>query len=257
MDNQRFYICYVSQQREQFQRFCEFLCFLLSAFYFESKDGSCTVREIFVIQIQLMAFCQRWMIYFFYLWMVLQEFNNLQSIFHMTFYTKRQCLQSLQKQERVKWRNGSSLISHQSSTDLHYISDVSACFAEYNTMVRWVWFCDSRELVILSPVEFAAINDDTTHYASVSTHELGCGMYDDICAMLQWTKQERCRKCAVYDQRNTVFMSYCRYRFQIQYIGVWIAQCLTIQKFGVWLDGFTEVLRIRRIYECYGDSLLF
>ncbi len=46
------------------------------------------------------------------------------------------------------------LISHQSSTDLHYISDVSACFAEYNTMVRWVWFCDSRELVVLSPVKF-------------------------------------------------------------------------------------------------------
>ena len=124
-------------------------------------------------------------------------------------------------------------------------------------MVRWVWFCDSRELVVLSPVEFAAINDHTTHYASVSTHELGCGMYDDICAMLQWTKQERCSKCAIYDQRNTVFMSYCRYRFQIQYIGVWIAQCLTIQKFGVWLNGFTEVLRIRRIYKCYGDSLLF
>ena len=82
-------------------------------------------------------------------------------------------------------------------------------------------------------------------------------IYDDICAMLQWTKQERCSKCAIYDQRNTVFMSYCRYCFQIQYIGVWIAQCLTIQKFGVWLNGFTEVLRIRRIYKCYGDSLLF
>ena len=41
----------------------------------------------------------RRMMYFLYLWMIVQVLNNFQCILYMTLYTKRQCLKSLQEDE--------------------------------------------------------------------------------------------------------------------------------------------------------------
>ena len=48
----------------------------------------------------------RGMMYFLYLRMIIQILNNLQGIFHMTLYAKRQCLKALQEKEcmdRERW----------------------------------------------------------------------------------------------------------------------------------------------------------
>ena len=81
MDYQRFYIGNVSQQGEQFQIVDEIFCFLCIAFDFEGEDGTAAVREIFCIQCLLLGIVgYRRMMYFFYLWLALQIFYNLQRI---------------------------------------------------------------------------------------------------------------------------------------------------------------------------------
>ena len=109
MDHQRFYISNVSQQGEQLQIVDEVFCFLCIAFDFKGEDRTAAVREVFCVQCLLLwIFGYRRMMYFFNLWLALQIFYNLQCILNMTFYTERQSLKSLQKQEGVE-RNGESV----------------------------------------------------------------------------------------------------------------------------------------------------
>ena len=50
VDDQRFHICYVSEQREQLQVIDEVFCFLCISLDFEGEDRTASVREIFLIK---------------------------------------------------------------------------------------------------------------------------------------------------------------------------------------------------------------
>ena len=71
----------------------------------------------------------------------------------------------------------------------------------------------SRDVRILSacrPVEFTGLDNDTTEGCSVSTDELGCGMYHDVCAVLNRTNQIRGTEGIVDYQGKSVLM--CDFR---------------------------------------------
>ena len=142
MDYQRFYIGNVSQQGEQFQIVDEIFCFLCIAFDFEGEDGTAAVREVFCVQCLLLwIFGYRRMMYFFYLWLALHIFYNLQRVLYMTLYTERQCLKSLQEDEGAHRRNCCSCVTKKDRTDLCNKCSRSACFCEAYAMIAWVWLC--------------------------------------------------------------------------------------------------------------------
>ena len=142
VDNQRFNICYVCKQREQFQVINEVFCFLCITLDLKCEDRTAAVREVFLIKFLLACICRyRRMMNFFYLWMIVQVLNNFQCIFHMTLYTKRQCFKSLKEDEGAYRRNGSTCVTKKDCTDLCNKCSRSACFCKAYTMVAWVWLC--------------------------------------------------------------------------------------------------------------------
>ena len=90
----------------------------------------------------------------------------------------------------------------------------------------------------------------------MAADKLCCRMYNDVGTVLDRAELVWCGKSTVDDQRNAVFVCDLRYGFDIENIGIRVAKCLCIEKLGVFLDCFSEVLRIRRIYECGLDALL-
>ena len=140
MDHQRFYISNVSQQGEQLQIVDEIFCFLCIAFDFEGEDGTAAVREVFCVQCLLLRIIgYRRMMYFFYLWLALQIFYNLQRVLYMTLYTERQCLKSLQKQEGIERRKRSSGITKKDRTYFCNECSRSNCFCKADAVVARVW----------------------------------------------------------------------------------------------------------------------
>ena len=85
-------------------------------------------------------------------------------------------------------------------------------------MVGWIRLRESRELVILCPVEVSSVDDYAPHYRTVASDEFRRGVDHYVCAVLDRSQQERCRECVVYDERNAVFVGYCRYRFNVDHI---------------------------------------
>lgn len=60
------------------------------------------------------------------------------------------------------------------------VGNVTESFTELQAVITLGWFCESRELVVLSPVEFSGIDNDTSDCVSVSTNPLGSTVDDDV-----------------------------------------------------------------------------
>ena len=73
-------------------------------------------------------------------------------------------------------------------------------------MIRYVWLNKPWIFIALSPVKFTAVYDHTTDRCAMSANEFCCGMYNDICAILDRAHQIRGCKCIIHDQRNIVGM---------------------------------------------------
>ena len=133
MDNQRFHVGYVGQQREDTCRSVDKVFrILFAALDVECEDGPSTVREVLVIQILVAGFSGRdgWLI-FLYLRVVCFRYSITFFVFSTCLSTlKGQCFQSLQQEERIEWRKSCSCISQQDRTDLRYECCRSNCFCE-------------------------------------------------------------------------------------------------------------------------------
>ena len=73
-------------------------------------------------------------------------------------------------------------------------------------MVTWVWLSDRRIFAACLPIESTTINDHTTKAGAMSSDELGCGMNNDICTMLDRTNQIRCSEGIVDRKRKTMLV---------------------------------------------------
>ena len=80
-------------------------------------------------------------------------------------------------------------------------------------------------------------------------------MNHDISAMLQRTNEVRCAEGVVDDEGDTVLVSYSCYAFEVEDVGVGIAEGLGIYYFRVGLDGSFEGFEVVDINNCIGDAL--
>ena len=107
--------------------------------------------------------CQCWVINLSHLWMVGQEVNNLQCILHVTLYTQTQCLNTLQQDKGIEWRQSCTGVAQNNGTDTGDVSGSTYCIGKYDTMVRWIGLSQCGEFFGISlPVELTTIYNHTT-----------------------------------------------------------------------------------------------
>ena len=73
-------------------------------------------------------------------------------------------------------------------------------------MVAGVGVSNVAELTACLPVELAAVHDDAAQRGAVAADELGGGMNNDICAVLNGTDQVRGAEGIIDDQRQAVLV---------------------------------------------------
>ena len=112
------------------------------------------------------------------------------------------------------------------------------------------------ELAGAFPVELAAVDDDAAQRCAVAADEFGSRMDNDVCAVLDRAEQVRSREGRVDDQRDLVVMSDLCDRFDVDQVGVGVAQRFNEDRLGVGLDGFRKVLDVVGVYEGRGDAEL-
>ena len=102
----------------------------------------------------------------------------------MTLYAQTQGLDSLQQDEGVEGRNGSTCITQDDGTDACDVCGSTYCIGKNDAMIRGVWFGECWELVVLFSVESATINDDATETGTVTAKELRSRVDDDVGSVL-------------------------------------------------------------------------
>ena len=88
MNYQTLHVGYIGKKGKYLERVNEFPCLLHTALDFKCKDGTASVREIFLIQCVVRMLRKRRVIYFCDLRMMRKEANYFQCIFHMAFHSK-------------------------------------------------------------------------------------------------------------------------------------------------------------------------
>src|SRR5947209_20223436 len=120
-------------------------------------------------------------------------------------------------------------------------------------MIRGVWLSERRETSTCCPVKLATVNDDTTDRGTMATNELGGGVDDDICAVLERLNQVWCRERIIEYKWNAILMCDIGYGTNVQRVKARIADGFREDGLCAIIDSTAEVLWIAAIHKLHLD----
>ena len=256
MNDQTLHISDVGQQRKDLEGIDELPGFVLTALDLEGENRAASVGEVLLIEFVVVVTLERRMIHTCYFRMILQEVHHRQSVLYVALDAQAQSLHTLQQDERIEGRNGSTRIAKHHRTDASHKGCRPSHIGKDRTVVRGVGLRQRRETVGIGfPVKRTAIDDDTAQRGAMTTQKFGGGVNHDVCAVLQRANQERSAEGVVDDEGNTVLVSHGGHSFQIEDIGVRIAEGLSINHFRIRPDSSFEGVEIIHIDNRVGDAL--
>ena len=141
----------------------------------------------------------------------------------MTLYTKSKALQSLNQYPGIEGRNCRSLITDGNGTKIGCDNSRSCIYRKTYAVVGRVRLGKPWPLLALCPVEFSGIYYKSAQGRTMSADELCCGVYHDVCTVLDRTNQIGSCKGIVHNQGNTMLMSKICPSLNINSISVWIS----------------------------------
>lgn len=242
----------VCKQAEDLQAIDELEGLFLAALDVEGKDGSATVREVLLVKFVVRMVREARMAHAGNLRMLGEELDNLLGVFHMAIQAERKRFDTLQQEECVERRNCSTFVAEENRANVDHVSS-GARRGERNSVAR-VHFGELRELAGCSPVELAAVHDDTAESRAVATDELGSGMHHNVGTMFKRTNQVRSTEGVVDDQRNLVLVGDFGNGFDIRDVGMRVAESFDEDELRVALDSGFDALEVVSVNESRFDT---
>ena len=114
------------------------MCLFLSSFYFECKDGTCSVGEILFVERMVGMIGQCRMVHLLYFRMIFQIIYYFQRIFYVAFHTQGERFQSLQQNECIERAYGCSRITQQDGTNADRICSRARCIDKAYAVVAGI-----------------------------------------------------------------------------------------------------------------------
>ena len=243
VNNEALHVGNVSEQAENLEPVDELEGFCLAALHIECEDGTCTVREVLLVESVLRMICKARVVDLSDLRVLREEFENLLGVFHVTVKAERKRFSALQEEECIERGNCSTFVAKKNGTDV----DDEGCGAsgcrERHAVAR-VHFGELRELARCSPVELAAVNNHATESRTMTTDELRCGVNDDVSTVFNRANQIRRTESIVDYDRNLVLVSEFRDGFDIRDVGIRVAERFNENELGVRLDRAFDFLEV-------------
>lgn len=110
-------------------------------------------------------------------------------------------------------------------------------------MISFRGLGDPREFVVLLPVEFAAVDNNTSDGGSVTANPFGCAVHDDVGAMVDGTDEVSTNaECVVNDERDTVIVRDFGKGGEVTDGVFGVGDALDVDGLGLLIDGGSEGL---------------
>ena len=256
VDDQRLHVSHVGQQGEDGQVVDELVGLGLAALDVEGEDGSAAVGEVLLIQSVVGVVGQAGVVDLLHLGMVLQELHDLLGVLDVAVQPQGQGLDALEQQEGVEGRDGRAGVTQQNGPDVGHEGGGTGGVHEAHAVVAGVWLGDGGILAAGLPVEGTAVHDDAAQAGAVATDELGGGVDDDVCAVLQGPDQVGGAEGVVDDQGQAVLVGDGGDGVNVGDVAVGVAQGLQVDGLGVVLDGVLHLGQVVGVHEGRGDAVL-
>ena len=175
------------------------------------------------------------MVDLFHLRVVGKVFHDLFGVLGMALHAQAQSLNTLQQQECVERADSSAGITQQDGTHIGYESSRAGSVHKADAVVAGVGCCNGGIVAGSSPVELAAVHDDAAQGGAMAADELGGGVNNDVCAVLQRADQVRGAEGVVDDKRNAVLVGDSGNGVNVGDVGVGVAKRFNIDSAGCLL----------------------
>ena len=187
--------------------------------------------------------------------MLRQVVDYLEGILDVPLDAKRQSLKSLQEDERTDRRERGACVTEQYRPCAGDVGSRANRLGEYDSVVAVVRLGELGEFAGGFPVELARIHDDSADGGTVSAYELGSGMHDDICTVLDGPEQVRRSESVIDDEGNLVCVGDSGHRFDIDQVRVGVSEALNEDRLCLRFDRLFEVGQVGRIHESSRDTV--
>ena len=243
VNNEALHVGNVSEQAENLEPVDELEGFCLAALHIECEDGTCTVREVLLVESVLRMICKARVVDLSDLRVLREEFENLLGVFDMAIEAERKRFSALQEEECIERRNCCTFVAEKNGADVNDVSCCASCCRERHAIAR-VRFGELRELARCSPIKLATVNNHAAESRTVTADELRCRMHDDISTVFERTNQVRSTEGVVDHDRNLVLVSEFGDGFDVRDVGVRVAERFNEDELGVGLDRAFDFLEV-------------
>ena len=138
--------------------------------------------------------------------MIVEVFNNLFSVFNMSFNAKRKCFCSLKEKKCVKRRKCCACVTKNDCANVCYECCRTYCVCKADAVITRVWIGNLWEFARCLPIKLAAFNDYTAECRSVTADKFCCRESNDVCAVFKRTDEVRRCECVINNKRNVVLV---------------------------------------------------
>jgi len=105
------------------------------------------------------------------------------------------------------------------------------------------------------PVELAAVDNDSADGGSVAADKLGCGVDDDVGAVLDGADQHGGGGGVIDDQREAVLVGDGGELFDVGDVELGVAEGFGVDGSGFGVDGGADAVEVVGVGEAHGDAL--
>ena len=121
-------------------------------------------------------------------------------------------------------------------------------------MVAGIRLGDGGVLPGSRPIKLAGVHDDAAKCGSVAAEELGCGVDNDVRAVLDGADEVGRAEGVIHHQRNAVLVRQLGQGVDVGDVTVGIAQGLNVDGAGLGADGALHFLQIVDVHEIGGNA---
>ena len=166
----------------------------------------------------------------------IEELDDRLGVGDVALHAQRQRLQALQHHEGVERRDRCAGVAQPLQACLEDVRAVAQRGPEREAVVALVGLVEPGELLGVTKIEAAAVDDDAADRGAVATDELGGRVHDDIGPVLQRAAQEGRGDRVVDDQRHARLVGGVGHGRDVEDVVARVADRLPVERLGVWLD---------------------
>ena len=254
MDHERLCVADVRKVARQLHAVDEPDRLLKSALDAEGQHASESMRQIFLRQLVRRMILQTGIVHPRNRVVRLEPAGQFKRVVEVALHAKRERFEALQKHEGVEGADRRAKIAQPLDSRPDDEGKIADRFVELQTVIAFRRLGEERKLAV-APIERSGIDDDAAHRGAVPADPLGCGFYDDGCAVVEGTaKIARAAEGVIDDQRNAVFAGDGGDGLEVGHVERRVADRLHVERLRVAVDSAAKRLGIVAIHKLHLDA---